>query len=297
MSAETSDEHHAIPRRLAVLGCGLLGTSVALAAKAARPDCHTVGFDVNTAALKEAEGQYDQLAASVGEALDGADAVCIATNVLAGPSVLEEIATELLPRAVIFDTLSTKRSIVEAAELVLPAPVRFVGSHPMAGGERRGPGAARPDLFRGAPCFVTPNATTDEEATLTVEAIWQALGATTTRVYPSHHDRIVASISHMPHVMAAALLRQPEDVALRFIGPGFRDATRIGAGDAALWADILTDNRDEVLLAMHECVAELQNLARLLQQDEIPRDRLIQWLDEASKRRASALSDRAPTST
>ncbi|MEM6312580.1 MAG: prephenate dehydrogenase/arogenate dehydrogenase family protein, partial [Planctomycetota bacterium] len=229
-------EFQPIPDRLAVLGCGLLGTSVALAAKAARPDCHTVGFDINDTTLRHADGRFDRIATSVGEAVDDADAVCIAVNVLAGPSVLEEIAPELRPDTFVFDTLSTKRSIVAGAELVMQTPVRFVGSHPMAGGERSGPDAARADLFQNAPCIVTPNGLTDDDALLRVEAFWSAVGCQVTRMYPSHHDRLAASVSHMPHIFAAAMVRQPEDLALNHAGPGFRDATRIAAGNAHLWA-------------------------------------------------------------
>lgn len=278
-------EFQPIPDRLAILGCGLLGTSVALAAKAARPDCRVVGFDINATTVASAAKHFDHIAPTVAEAVDNVDAVCLAVNVLAGPSVLEEIATDLRPDTFLFDTLSTKRSIVAGAEMVLPSPVRFVGSHPMAGSEKAGPDAARADLFNGAPCIVTPNALTDEDALLRVEAFWSALGCRITRMYPSHHDRLAASVSHMPHVMAAAMVRQPEDLALNHAGTGFRDATRIAIGNAQLWADIITDNRDEVLLAMTECVGELQEFAAILQSQTIDREAMIRWLDGAVRRR------------
>ncbi|MEM8875261.1 MAG: prephenate dehydrogenase/arogenate dehydrogenase family protein [Planctomycetota bacterium] len=278
-------EYQPIPDRLAVLGCGLLGTSVALAAKAARPDCEIVGFDISDTTLLNLGDKFDRIAPTVGEAVDDADAICIAVNVLAGPAVLEEIAPELRPDTFVFDTLSTKRSIVDAAELVMQSPVRFVGSHPMAGGEKGGPEAARADLFKNAPCIVTPNAATDEQSLLRVESFWSAVGCRVTRMYPSHHDRLAASVSHMPHIFAAAMVRHPEDLALNHAGTGFRDATRIAAGDAKLWADIITDNRDEVLLAMEECVGELREFATILQEQTLDREAMIRWLDGAARRR------------
>src|SRR5205814_1835691 len=138
--------------------------------------------------------------------------------------------TRLAAGALVTDVGSTKRSIVQFAAKILPKTVRFVGSHPMAGSEKRGVEHARADLFRDAICVVTPDAQTDPGALAAIEAFWTELGMSVRRMLPEAHDAAVAAVSHLPHAIAAALVRLQDESSLSVSGKGFLDATRIAAG-------------------------------------------------------------------
>jgi prephenate dehydrogenase len=162
---------------------------------------------------------------------------------------------------------STKRGIVSAAErLAAGQPRAFVGSHPMAGSEQSGFGVARADLFRGATVIVTPTEASDPVAVKGVTALWEALGARVSALDPDTHDRVVAAISHLPHVAAWALVDAVgrfEPGALAFAARGFKDTTRIAASDPAMWTDILLGNRDAIvasLAAFRRALDDLEGL-------------------------------------
>ena len=269
---------NAPPQRLAVIGCGLLGASVGLAARRAEVS-QVVGFDAGDAATTALEvGAVMSAADSVAEAVAGADLVVIAVPVAAAPDVLREMAEHLADGAVVTDVCSTKRTISAAANGL---GVQFVGAHPMAGSERSGPAAARADLFDGRPCFVVRTA--DGAATARVADFWHSLGChVRTDVTAADHDRIVARVSHLPHATAAALVLAAGDYDT-FAGPGFLDTTRIAAGDADLWAGILTDNADELSAAAGQMRDHLD--AIIAAATEGDRDRLRDLLNGAATRR------------
>jgi prephenate dehydrogenase len=196
----------------------------------------------------------------------------------------------LKPGAIVTDVGSTKRSVVATAERELPAGVHFVGSHPMAGSEKRGVEFARADLFQNALCIITPTANTDRGAVEQVEGFWKSLGMRTTRFSPPEHDRLLAEVSHLPHALAAALVTLQSDKALTLAGKGFLDATRIAGGDGALWRDILMDNRDNVLASIAELKKHLGELEKLLGGEG--REELAKWLDRAAARRAKLLEQK-----
>jgi cyclohexadieny/prephenate dehydrogenase len=196
----------------------------------------------------------------------------------------------LKPGAIVTDVGSTKRSVVKIAEDKLPAGVHFVGSHPMAGSEKRGVEFARADLFANALCILTPTTKTNPEALAAVNAFWQALGMRTTQLSPQEHDQLLAEVSHLPHALAAALVTLQSDRALTLAGKGFLDATRIAGGDGALWRDILMDNRDNVLSCIGALKANLGELEGLLKGEG--RDELAAWLDRAAARRAKLLEQK-----
>jgi prephenate dehydrogenase/cyclohexadieny/prephenate dehydrogenase len=271
---------------LLIVGCGMLGASVGLAVKRAVSSLTVTGFDVRPAAAREAmnRGAVDREASYLDAAAERADLIVLALPVDGAEDALEELAHAETPARLITDTLSTKRRVVALAGGLPWLEHRFVGAHPMAGGEQSGPAAARADLFDNAPCFITPTAQTPPEVAEAAELFWSSLGCNVARTYASHHDRMVAQVSHLPHVAAAALARLPEDVAVQFAGRGWRDTTRIAKGNAELWAGILQDNADEVLLATREMVDDLRSLATALEMDN--RDAIRTWLAEAAERAA-----------
>jgi len=280
------------PRRLSIIGVGLLGGSIGLAVKSAAMPCRVVGYGHRRSTLDKAlaSGAIDEAADGLAEAVKGADFVILCTPVGSFRQNLKDIAPALAEGAVVTDVGSTKRSVVRAAAELLPKHAKFVGSHPMAGSEKRGVDFARADLFAGARCILTPDASTDRDALASVESFWQALGMTTTRLSPDEHDRLVCDISHLPHALAASLVSMQDDAALPLAGKGFLDATRIAGGDGALWRDIFLDNRDHLATSVNHFRAALDELLALL--DPARADELAKWLDAASARRAALLAQK-----
>ena len=273
------------PTRLTILGVGLLGGSIGLAVQRRISGCVVLGYGHRTSTLKAAlaSGAVNVTYEDAAVAVRGADLVILCTPVGIMASTLKAISPALAPGAIVTDVGSTKRSIVAAAEEQLPPGVQFVGSHPMAGSEKRGVGHARADLFEGATCVVTPTARTDPVALKSVEEFWRTLGMRITRLSPEEHDAQTADVSHLPHALAAALVAMQRDESLSLAGKGFLDATRIAAGDGALWRDILIDNRDNLRKSIQRLQENLEGLLAYLQPENA--EALRQWLDAAAQRR------------
>jgi prephenate dehydrogenase len=270
---------------VSILGVGLLGGSIGLAAKAAINDVKITGYGHRDTTLKRALeiGAIDVGSGNVAEATAGADLVILCTPVGMFGRLIGEMKDALKAGAVVTDVGSTKRSVVKLGEEQLPGMVHFVGSHPMAGSEKRGVEYARADLFTGATCILTPTTRTDRGAMAEVEGFWKKLGMKTTTLSPEDHDRLLAEVSHLPHAVAAALVSMQEEEGLGLAGKGFLDTTRIAGGDGGLWRDILVDNRDNVLGALGELKKRLGELEGLLKGNKA--EELAAWLDRAAKRR------------
>jgi prephenate dehydrogenase len=222
---------------LGIVGVGLVGGSVGLAAKAA--GWEVVGVDEPAILERAAEvGAIDW--ASTMKEVRGADLMMLAAPISRIPNLIGELAPT---DALVTDVASTKMKIVDEAEA---RGLRFVGGHPMAGSQLSGASNAKKDLFRGARYFLTPTDRTDPEAYREVARfVREDLGAIPTAVEPKKHDLLMAALSHLPHLMAVALLKVASDIspeALSFAGPSFRDLTRVGASNPALWSDILAEN-------------------------------------------------------
>lgn len=281
------------PKRIAIFGVGLLGGSIGLALRSIAPDCRIVGYGHRLATLEQAREMtaIDELTQDPAAAARGADLLILCTPVGIFSDLLRQIAPALGKDAIVTDVGSTKRSVVRAGEgSLLPNRGTFVGSHPMAGSEKRGVEFARADLFQGATCIVTPTAKTPQDATEKVESFWKSLGMKLVRLSPEDHDRLVCDISHLPHVIAAALVAMQSDDALPLAGKGFLDTTRVAGGDGGLWRDILQDNRDNVADSLRRMREKLDELLKLL--DPSQRDRLSEWLDRAAARRAKLLAEK-----
>jgi prephenate dehydrogenase len=273
------------PLRLCILGLGLLGASVALAAKHRGLARHISGWS-NRASTRDAAMAghiVDAVHDSPADAVRDADLIVLATTVSTIPTVAASIASAVASRAIVTDVGSTKRLIVEQCASALGS--RFIGSHPMAGGEKTGLDHARADLFDRATCIVTPtpaNAPADVEL---LERFWSGLGLTTVRLDPSEHDRLVALVSHLPHAVAGGLVAVQTDLSMKLAGPGFRDSTRIAASDPALWRDIFLDNADASIASADMLIDWLEGFrAALVSRDGPQIERLLR---EPSDRRKS----------
>jgi len=250
--------------RLAIVGVGLLGGSVAKAARAHAVAREIVGVGRDLTRLRPAldDGTLDRAVTDVTDGVHGADRIVLAAPVLANETLLAQAWRAAAAGALLTDVGSTKRGIAAAAERLAAgrADVQFVGSHPMAGSEQSGYAVARVDLFQGATVVVTPTEANEPSAVKSVGEFWAALGARVVTLDPDAHDRAVAAISHLPHMVAWARF---EPDALAIAARGFKDTTRIAASDPAVWREILMANRPAVtasVAAFREALDELERL-------------------------------------
>jgi prephenate dehydrogenase len=257
--------------RLAIVGVGLLGGSLAQAVRAGALAREIVGIGRDLSRMQPAlhDGVLDRATTDVAEGVAGADRIVLAAPVLANEPLLARVWAAAPAGAVVTDVGSTKRRIVAAAERLAAgrSGVHFVGSHPMAGSERAGYAVARADLFQGAVVVLTPTEATDSAAAKSIGELWAAVGARVVTLDPESHDRAVAAISHLPHVAAWALVDAVaafEPDALRIAARGFKDTTRIAASDPDVWREILLDNRDAVRASLTAFRTALDDLEALV---------------------------------
>ena len=252
-------------RRIAILGTGLIGASIGLAVREKRLAKEVVGVcrTERSVAVAKKIGAIDWGTTSPLRAVAGADLVILAAPIHAIPFLVRQMARHLDPDCLVTDVASVKGKLVSQIEALLPATISYIGSHPMAGRERTGPAAAVATLFEDRPCFVTPTSRTSSRAFKTICHFWRKLGARVKIIEPREHDHLVASLSHLPHLLAALLVLQAE--GLSEAGTGFVDVTRIASSDPELWQDILLSNRSEVLKSLRRFRTELDRIASLLQ--------------------------------
>lgn len=259
-------------RRLAVIGVGLIGGSIARAARE-RGDLagEVVGYAHNERTRERVRelGIVDRIAGSLTEAVAGADCTMLCTPVGAFAEVAETVAPHLAPDSVLTDVGSTKVSAIRDVGPLVPAGVHFVPAHPLAGTEHSGPDAGFATLFDGRWCLLTPPPGTDEAAVARVEELWRRMGSQVARMEPAHHDRVLAIVSHLPHLIAFTICGTADDLqgetheqVLQFAASGFRDFTRIAASDPTMWRDIFLNNRDALLEMLARFTEDAQAMAR-----------------------------------
>ncbi|MFW6061694.1 MAG: prephenate dehydrogenase [Planctomycetota bacterium] len=272
-----------------IVGVGLLGGSAGLAMKAADPSVRIAGVGRRQSSLDEAlhVGAIDTAHLDPAEPVGESDLVILATPVQAFAPILGQIADHLADGAVVTDVGSTKASVVAQAESIV-GPERFVGSHPMAGSEQKGPAFSRADLFEGATCILTPSERTPGELVNRMETLWQALRMRTVRMAPAEHDKALAKVSHLPHAVACLLMLLPDLSDLEVSATGLRDTTRLASGDPEMWRDIFLTNADAVLAAA-EGLADLLNEFRDLVDDR-DAEGLRTFLASAKIRRDSTIA-------
>jgi prephenate dehydrogenase len=281
--------------KVAVLGVGLIGGSIGLAARR-RLDAEVVGYGRNPERIARGVelGALDRGAASVAEACEGADLVFCAGPVAALAGQAREALAACGPEAVVTDVGSTKGELVDA----LGEDERFIGGHPLAGAETAGVENAREDLFDGARWYLTP---TDRSSGLLYDRLQRAiagLGARPQAIDPHTHDRLMATVSHLPHVVANVLASEAAEALTRDserlpeVGPSFRDTTRVAGSNPAIWADIFASNRDAVADSVESVARRLERAATLIREGD--RDAVGAWHAAAGEDRRRLLeSERA----
>lgn len=248
---------------VAIVGVGLIGGSIGKAIKARRLADRVVGVGRSAAGIADARraGAVTEASTDLADAVASADLVVVAAGVAAIPDLLDQIDAAVEPGTLIVDAGSTKTRIVSAWERRRRSRRgRFVGGHPLAGSHRRGPDAADGNLFAGRIAIVTPAARTPPGDVADAGGFWAALGATVFIMSPKEHDRILAVTSHAPHMLAAAVAAATPPALRRFTAGGWRDTTRIAAGDPELWADIILDNPGNVADALRRVAGETEKM-------------------------------------
>lgn len=277
-------------KRLAIVGLGLMGGALGLAvrrrglpwrvaASARRPETRSLALE---------RGAADEVFATPREAVRDADLVIYCLPVLSIPDELRRSRDALKPGAIVTDVASTKAELCAAAEAALAgAGVHYVGSHPVCGSEQTGLEAARADLYENAVVAVTPRPSADPAATEEVKQFWTAVGAHAALMTPEDHDRMIARTSHLPHLVAVMLVEsicaaEGERGAL-LCGGGFRDTTRIAAGSADIWHDIVKTNRAAVGEVLDDFERVVQQVRRMIQDGDF--ESLRAFLEEARRKR------------
>lgn len=259
--------------RVTIAGVGLIGGSLALAARASGLIGEVVGLGRSVANLHTAQqrGIIDRYSQQPHEAARDADLLLLAVPVRAMASVARACAPALRTGAVVSDVGSVKATVIRAVEAVLPAGVPFVGAHPIAGSEASGAAAASADLLRGHRCIITPGATTTAAALGEVRALWEGVGMHVSEMDAARHDSLLAWVSHLPHALAysaAAALREGDPALPQFAGPSFRDLTRVAASSTEMWTDIFLSNTDPLDTAIEQFGALLERLRQIIRRGD-----------------------------
>ncbi len=279
-------------RRLALIGVGLIGSSVA---RIARERGDLAGELVASARTQKTRdrvvelGIADRVEAELGRAVAGADCVMLCAPVGAYAEIAAEIAPHLAAGAILTDVGSTKQSVIRDVGPLVPEGVHFVPAHPLAGTEYSGPDAGFITLFQGRYTLITPPPGTDAEAVERVAELWRRCGSMIEMLEPGHHDRVLAIVSHLPHLLAFTICGTADDLedesrqeVLRFAATGFRDFTRIAASDPTMWRDVFLNNREALLEMLARFMEDAQAMARAVRwgdggyiEDKILRGRKI----------------------
>ncbi len=258
--------------RVALIGLGLIGGSIALAARRAECIGTITGFARSeaTRATVRRIGFCDEVHDTVSGAVAGADLVILCVPVGAMADVVAEIAPHLKPGAVISDVGSVKGAVIEALS-VLPDTLHIIPAHPLAGTEHSGPESGFAELFDNRYCLLTPKDGTDAEAVRRLTLFWEALGARVEAMAPERHDLVLAVTSHAPHLIAYTMVGVADDMrrvtkseVIKYSAAGFRDFTRIAASDPTMWRDVFLNNKDATLEILGRFTEELFALQRAI---------------------------------
>jgi cyclohexadieny/prephenate dehydrogenase len=267
--------------RIALIGIGLIGSSIARDVKALGLAREVVVSTRSAETLKRAEELElgTSYALSAADAVEGADLIIVSVPVGASEAVARQIAPHLKPGAIVTDVGSTKASVIAQMAPHMPKTVHFIPGHPLAGTEKSGPDAGFTGLFQGRWCIFTPLPGTDAAALAKLKAFWEALGSKIDEMDPEHHDKVLAIVSHLPHIIAYNIVGTADDLetvtqseVIKYSASGFRDFTRLAASDPTMWRDVCLHNKDailEMLARFSEDLAYLQRAIRWGEGDKL----------------------------
>ena len=260
-------------RRVAILGIGLIGSSIAHAIRAKKLAEHVTGYAKTEATRAKALelGLVDEVFPSAVEAVSGADLIILCSPVGSYADLAREIAPGLMDGAILTDVGSVKGAVVRDVLPHVPAGVHFIPGHPIAGTEQSGPESGFAELFVNRWCILTPLADADPAAVERLSAFWRACGSNVEVMTPEHHDLVLAITSHLPHLIAYNIVSTAADLeevtsseVIKYSAGGFRDFTRIAASDPTMWRDVFLNNKDAVLEMLGRFSEDLSALQRAI---------------------------------
>ena len=263
--------------RVALIGIGLIGSSIARALKEHGIAGEVVVGDTSPDHRRRALelGLCTEAHSDPAEAVAGADLVILCTPIATCGPIAEAIAPALKEGAIVTDVGSVKQAVIKAVKPALPAHARWLAGHPVAGTENSGPDAGFAALFKGRWCVLTPEADTDPEALRRLTAMWTAFGSNVVTMDADHHDLVLAITSHLPHLIAYTIVGTATDLettlqseVVKFSAGGFRDFTRIAASDPIMWRDVFLNNREAVLEMLQRFTEDLSHLQRAIRWGE-----------------------------
>jgi cyclohexadieny/prephenate dehydrogenase len=263
--------------RIAIIGMGLIGSSIARAAREKNLTRHITAIDASTEVAKRVKelGFADAVVTNAKKGVEGADLIILCVPVGVNGKVAKGIGGNLKAGAIVSDVGSVKAAVVKAVQPHLPAGVHFVPAHPVAGTEHSGPDAGFATLFADRWCIITPPEGADTAAVGKIEAFWKALGSKVEIMSPEHHDLVLAVTSHIPHLIAYNIVGTADDLetvtkgeVIKFSAGGFRDFTRIAASDPTMWRDVFLHNREAVLEVLGRFQEDLFSLQRAIRWGE-----------------------------
>ena len=290
-------------RKITIVGVGLLGGSIGLAARKFGVAAEIAGYARREKTIAECEkfAATDYATTDLAAAVSNADLVILCTPLAQMRPLVEQLLPVLKRGAIVTDVGSVKAGVVRELEsLIAKAGAHFVGSHPMAGGEKTGVAAARADLFENAICVLTPTKKSNAGAVRKLERFWKSLGVRVVELPPEQHDLFVSRTSHLPHVVAATLANlvldpaQPRGLA-QLCANGFRDTTRIASGSPEMWRDIALANRKPIAAALNSFISELQKFQTVLKKADAKA--ITKFFENAKERRDGWKQTKDLTST
>jgi cyclohexadieny/prephenate dehydrogenase len=272
-------------KTVSIVGVGLIGGAIGMALRERKLAEQVIGIGRRQESLRAARrvGAVDHTTVDMEKGVAEADFIIVCTPVGRIVEDVRKAAMYCPEGTLISDAGSTKQTIVAALDDGLPRGCRYLGSHPLAGSEKAGPGFARADLYEGRIAILTPTVNTRAEDYVFLEEFWEALGSVVVRLSPDEHDRALAVTSHLPHLVSAALAATVQEKFFRLAGPGFLDATRIASGDGELWAQIFEHNRENILNVLSQFSANL--LALQMAVHDGNHDEIVRLLTLAKKNR------------
>ena len=259
--------------RIALIGIGLIGSSLAHVIRREGLAGEVVVSTRSADTLKRAEelGLGDRYEADAARAVADADLVIVSVPVGASGRVAQEVAPAMKPGAILTDVGSTKKKVVEEMAPHVPAHIHFIPGHPIAGTERSGPDAGFAELFEGRWCILTPMEGTDPDKESMLRSFWEACGSKVDVMDPDHHDRVLAIVSHLPHLIAYNIVGTADDLetvtkseVIKYSASGFRDFTRLAASDPTMWRDVCLHNKDAILEMLARFTEDLSAIQRAI---------------------------------
>ena len=279
-------------RKVTIIGVGLIGGSIGMAIKKKGLARQVVGVSAHASSLECAlkNEAIDEGTQDARKSVANADCVILATPVNTILTMIDELKDHFRRGTIITDVGSTKQAIVDRAQRLLPPTVLFVGSHPLAGSEKHGPAFASANLFEQTTCIMTPTDKTNRLAKDKIKHFWTQLGATVKMIFPLEHDEILSYISHLPHVLAYAMMKAIPENFLTYAAQGLKDTTRIANSHPSMWVDICLSNPKNVLRSVDETVKILAQIRKaMVDKDEKQLSEIFQQAREKRQRLEEAV--------